>query len=155
LASISCRPPRERWDAHLSPHAFFLVDDDAAGAIVAYGMCHVYGSHGDVRQVAVEPACQRRGLGRAVLAVMADRFRAAGCTTWSVEVLHDNAPALALYRAAGMHIRRDAIELDLPTAALVEVARATYDAPVVELARSAGGPLPPPGALGAAPPLTA
>jgi len=97
-------PPRERWATHLCPHILFLED---AGELVAYNLAFAFGDRGDVRQVAVAPGARGRGVGKALMAAVAAKLRAAGCREWRLEVRADNAPALALYRSAGMMPHHD------------------------------------------------
>jgi ribosomal protein S18 acetylase RimI-like enzyme len=110
-------PPDEAtWQSRLCPRAFFLVDDDEQ--IVGYGLGAAYGTRGDVRQVAVAPAWQGQGIGRQIMAIHAERLRAAGCERWGLEVLHDNVRALALYRRVGLRPVRDIYSFRIATAAL-------------------------------------
>src|SRR5260221_1955318 len=96
-------PPRERWCEHLRPSTIFLEDDH--GTLAAYALLFPLGERGDVRQIVVGPSFRRRGVGRELMATVAARLRAAGCTNWRLEVRADNAPALALYRSVGMSVR--------------------------------------------------
>lgn len=97
-------PSRERWVEHLMRYTMFLEDD---GVLAAYNLSFPLGARGDVRQVAVDPAFRRRGVGKQLMAAVAAKLRAAGCTEWRLEVRADNAAAIALYRAAGMRPLRD------------------------------------------------
>jgi ribosomal protein S18 acetylase RimI-like enzyme len=92
--------PRDRWIAQLLPDTRYLVD--AADRIVGYALCKAYGPRGDVRQIAVEPAWQGRGVGRRLMALCAEHLRAAGCREWQLEVMADNAAALRLYEGVGL-----------------------------------------------------
>ncbi len=51
--------------------------------------------------IAVDPAARRKGTGRALLDAFHALARARGAATAFLEVAEDNAPARALYRAAG------------------------------------------------------
>lgn len=51
--------------------------------------------------LAVQPACQRRGLARAMLDWLLESARVAGVASIHVELRADNAPAFAFYRAMG------------------------------------------------------
>ncbi|MEO8550225.1 MAG: GNAT family N-acetyltransferase [Kofleriaceae bacterium] len=97
-------PARERWVEHLAPHTIFLEDD---GVLVAYNLSFAFGQRGDVRQVVVDQAVRRRGVGKQLMAAVAAKLRAAGCTEWRLEVKADNTAATALYRAAGMAPHHD------------------------------------------------
>src|SRR4051812_22184281 len=106
-------PARERWVEHLAPHTIFLEDD---GAPVAYNLSFAFGGRGDVRQVVVDQAARRRGVGKQLMAAVAAKLRAAGCTEWRLEVKADNAAAIALYRAAGMAPHHDVFTVTIARA---------------------------------------
>jgi len=97
-------PPRDRWVEHLAPSTIFLEED---GRLAAYNLSFAFGTRGDVRQVVVDHAFRRRGVGKQLMAAVAAKLRAAGCSEWRLEVRADNAAALALYRAVGMRPLRD------------------------------------------------
>jgi ribosomal protein S18 acetylase RimI-like enzyme len=61
------------------------------------------GAAGEIDMIAVDPAAQRRGVGRALTEHALDQLRAAGCTLAVVDTGGDpgHAPARALYEAAG------------------------------------------------------
>jgi len=104
LGLTSTPPTREQWLTGILPNTIFLDED---GTPAAYNLSFAFGARGDVRQVAVAPAFRRRGVGKQLMATVAAKLRAAGCTDWRLEVRADNAPAIALYRAAGMRPLRD------------------------------------------------
>jgi ribosomal protein S18 acetylase RimI-like enzyme len=54
-----------------------------------------------INEVGVAPSHQRRGIGRQLLDAMLDHGRTMGCTEAWLGTEHDNAPARALYEAAG------------------------------------------------------
>jgi len=103
-------PTRERWALHLMRHTMFLEDD---GVLAAYNLSYPFGARGDVRQVAVDPAFRRRGVGKQLMAAVAAKLRAAGCTEWRLEVRAENAAAIALYRSVGMRPLRDVHSLKM------------------------------------------
>jgi GNAT superfamily N-acetyltransferase len=88
------------YEAHVAPFAMFLAADD--GQLAAYGLCFPIGTRGDVRQIVVDHAWRRRGVGRQLLAAVRAKLVAAGCRDWRLEVAADNAGAIALYESAGM-----------------------------------------------------
>jgi GNAT superfamily N-acetyltransferase len=94
-------PPlsRERFESDLLADTFVLED---GGQSVAYGYVQVLDGVGYVRHVSVDPAARRRGLGRALMAEAASRFRAAGCASWCLNVKPENLPAVRLYESLGM-----------------------------------------------------
>ena len=58
----------------------------------------------EIRGLAVTPAHQRRGVGRALLDAAVDEARRRGCRKLRLRVLATNAPARSLYEAAGFVI---------------------------------------------------
>jgi ribosomal protein S18 acetylase RimI-like enzyme len=92
-------PSRERWVELMCPQTMFLVEGDT---LAAYNLSFVFGTRGDVRQVVVDSAFRGRGVGKQLMAAVAAKLRAAGCSDWRLEVRAENAPAIALYRAVGM-----------------------------------------------------
>lgn len=92
--------PADRWAEVVAPASIFFEDE--AGAVVAYTYFQVLSGTGYVRHVVVDPASRGRGAGRAVMAEIAARLRAAGCSRWCLNVKPDNEPAIRLYRAVGM-----------------------------------------------------
>jgi ribosomal protein S18 acetylase RimI-like enzyme len=55
-----------------------------------------------VRHIVTAPEARRTGVGRALLAAVASRARAAGCSAWCLNVKRENTTAIALYEAVGM-----------------------------------------------------
>jgi ribosomal protein S18 acetylase RimI-like enzyme len=104
LGLRSTPPTREHWLTGILPSTIFLEED---GVLAAYNLSFAFGTRGDVRQVAVAPEFRKRGVGKQLMAAVATKLRAAGCTDWRLEVRADNAAAIALYRAAGMQPLRD------------------------------------------------
>ena len=78
----------------------FLVGE-ADGAVVATAMAGYDGHRGWVNYLAVDPACQRRGFGRAILAEAERRLREAGCPKINVQIRTSNAAAQAFYAKLG------------------------------------------------------
>lgn len=84
---------------------------------------------GEVSALHVRRAVQRRGIGRALLAVMAERLRGAGCTSLWLAVLAGN-PARGFYEAlGGQTIGEQTIRLDEAT----EAVEALYGWPEIAL----------------------
>jgi ribosomal protein S18 acetylase RimI-like enzyme len=88
------------WDEKYREHTLLFETDD--GEIVAYALTVPLGARGDIRQIVVDPRWRGRGVGRALLAAVADKLRAQGCSDWRLEVRADNEAAIALYRRVGM-----------------------------------------------------
>ena len=96
---------RERFGRRLDPlleRGIVLVGEDAGSLqAVALGSYDAASGLGVVDFLAVDPACQGSGHGRAMLNAMLGHLTALGATTATLECLIGNAPALALYRSEG------------------------------------------------------
>ncbi|HYN29482.1 MAG TPA: ribosomal protein S18-alanine N-acetyltransferase [Dermatophilaceae bacterium] len=92
-AELAARP-RRHYLAHVGAPA-------ADGAVTAYGGIDVTGEVADLMTLAVAPAARGTGLGRRLLAALEAEAVARGATVMMLEVRADNAPARALYAAAG------------------------------------------------------
>ncbi|RAG84113.1 GNAT family N-acetyltransferase [Streptacidiphilus pinicola] len=57
--------------------------------------------HADLEKVAVDPAAQGRGVGRALVSALVEDARAAGIEVLTLDARGDNANALHLYRTLG------------------------------------------------------
>jgi ribosomal protein S18 acetylase RimI-like enzyme len=66
----------------------------------------VVAERGWILGVAVEPAAQGAGIGRALTEALLERIRTRGVRDVAVTVHPDNAPALALYRVLGFEQTR-------------------------------------------------
>ena len=73
----------------------------AHGALVATAMVGHDGHRGWVYYVAVDPASQKQGLGRAIMAAAEQWLRAAGLPKLQLMVRRENARAGAFYRSIG------------------------------------------------------
>lgn len=73
----------------------------ANGAILATAMVGHDGHRGWVYYVAVDPASQKQGLGRAIMAAAEQWLRAAGLPKLQLMVRRENAKAGAFYRSIG------------------------------------------------------
>ncbi len=104
LAAIhaACFPPAERWGETAianqlgQPGGFGLFDP--AGAMLLGRMA---ADEAEILALAVIPARRRQGLGRTLLTAAETLVRAAGGRVVFLEVACTNAPARALYAAAG------------------------------------------------------
>lgn len=94
------QPPRP-WTAAefqtLAATPGVVVVEAEAGFLVA----RLIGDEAEVLTLAIDPSRQRQGHGRALLAEAEARLKQAGCARILLEVAEDNAPARALYTAAG------------------------------------------------------
>jgi ribosomal protein S18 acetylase RimI-like enzyme len=116
LGLLQAPPTAEQWQARFAPSTMFLEAE--TGELAAYALCFPYGARGDVRQIVVDPAWRRRGVGRRIMDEVAARLRAAGCRDWRLEVRADNTGAIALYESVGMRRHRTTRDIRLPAAAI-------------------------------------
>ncbi len=78
------------------------VLEDDEGRVIAYLLALRGHEETHLLNLTVEPALQRRGIGRMLLDRLAARVRTRGDRTLWLEVRRSNAGARRLYRAAGM-----------------------------------------------------
>jgi ribosomal protein S18 acetylase RimI-like enzyme len=86
--------------ARRGPASTILVGRDA-GKVVASAMVGHDGHRGWVYYVAVDPDCQKRGFGRAIMDAAEDWLRRAGIAKLQLLVRRDNATAGAFYATLG------------------------------------------------------
>lgn len=110
-------PGPDEWWAHMGPDTLIF---EQAGAVVAYVYFQALAGEGYVRHVVVDPRHRGCGLGRRVMAAVADRLRAAGCTQWRLNVKPDNAAAVGLYQRVGMRVAYRSAALRLTFAAAAD-----------------------------------
>ena len=105
LAALHAQAFEAPWDEHAfaellaSPgvYAIGAEDEGLAGLILMRAIA----GEAEVLTLAVAPSHSRRGVGRALLDAALVVAAAAGAERVFLEVAEDNAPAIALYRAAG------------------------------------------------------
>ncbi len=100
LAVDDPTPTEDRFVAELVPTT--LIAADERGEALGYVFFHVMKDMAYVRHLVAAPEARRRGVGKALLAAVAGRARAEGCSTWCLTVKPDNAAAIALYESVGM-----------------------------------------------------
>lgn len=61
----------------------------------------IFGERSEIKQLYVDPAHKRRGIGRALLAALADRLAGHGRKGAALGVVAGNGPAIAFYEALG------------------------------------------------------
>lgn len=83
-----------------SGHAIFLVAEEQ-DRVVGYMGLYTMMEEADVTNVAVDPACRRKGIGRALLYHMMDIARKRGVRVIHLEVRVSNEAAKALYEQVG------------------------------------------------------
>jgi ribosomal protein S18 acetylase RimI-like enzyme len=82
---------------------WFLVGEQE-GRVIATAMVGYEGHRGWVNYLAVEPALQRSGVGRAVMEEAERILRAAGCPKLNLQVRRGNAAAIAFYERLGFAV---------------------------------------------------
>ena len=100
LHAASFTMPRP-WDeaeftSLLSGPGVFLLTRDAG-----FLLGRAIAGEAEILTLAVSPAARRQGTGRGLVASFLDEARSRGAESAFLEVAADNAPAIALYRAAG------------------------------------------------------
>nr|WP_026328714.1 GNAT family N-acetyltransferase [Streptomyces sulphureus] len=78
-----------------------LLAEDAAGRLLGSVIAGFDGWRCHLYRLAVHPAARRRGVARALLAAAEERFLALGGRRGDAMVLQENAPAHAVWSAAG------------------------------------------------------
>ncbi len=84
------------FEALLAQQSVFLLGDESGFAL---GQCA--GAEAELLTLAVAPEARRQGLGRALLERFHTEAASRGGATTLLEVSAQNAPAIALYTAAG------------------------------------------------------
>lgn len=99
LGTPDAIPSEARWRAEIEPNVLVL---ESAGEVVGYTFFQQLTDSGYIRHLVVAKEHRRKGYGRLLLIGVRDRLRAAGRTSWSLNVELTNAPAVALYESLGM-----------------------------------------------------
>ena len=73
------------------------------GEMAAFAITQVVLDEATLFNIAVDPAYQRRGLGRELLEAVIDEVEKRGVATLWLEVRASNAPAIALYESLGFN----------------------------------------------------
>ncbi len=68
---------------------------------IGFALARATAGEAEILSIAVHPSARRRGIGRALLSELHGALRRASVARVFLEVAADNAPALALYEAAG------------------------------------------------------
>ena len=77
----------------------FVAEEDAR--IVGAAMAGYDGHRGWLYSIAVDPACRRRGIGAALVRHAVDALTSLGCPKVNLQVLPENAAAVAFYESLG------------------------------------------------------
>lgn len=78
-----------------------LLAENSTGQILASIYAELRGKHGYLGMLAVDPAHQRTGLGKQMLAAAENHFRAKGCEAIEISVLSLRPELLPIYRNLG------------------------------------------------------
>lgn len=111
LLGVDDAPPDAvRWAQSLMPGTL-VAERDGVGV----GTCtwDLLDGSGYVRQLIVDPAAQRLGVGRTLLEHVRARLLAAGSREWRLNVKPDNAAAIALYESLGFRRQYASVALRL------------------------------------------
>jgi ribosomal protein S18 acetylase RimI-like enzyme len=81
------------------PDLFLVVED--AGIVIGTVMAGYDGHRGWINYLGVDPACRRRGVGRALMAEAERLLRAEGCPKINLQVRTSNGEAIEFYRRIG------------------------------------------------------
>jgi len=84
------------------------------GERVGFAACNLTGRPGEIKldKLYVLPACQRNGVGGALITRVLDHGREAGCDTLILAVNKQNARAIAAYEKHGFHVR-ESVRVDI------------------------------------------
>jgi GNAT superfamily N-acetyltransferase len=99
LAVDDPTPVRALFERDLAPR---MLVAEAPSGVVGYTYFQVLQGLAYVRHIAVAPEARRAGVGHALMQAVAARGRAAGATSWCLNVKPDNAAAIALYERCGL-----------------------------------------------------
>jgi ribosomal-protein-alanine N-acetyltransferase len=87
-----------------SPRRIALVAADAAtGAVTGFVVASLVAPQSELETIAVAAPSQRHGVGRSLLAALAEQLRLAGIQEVTLEVRASNQAARGLYRALGFN----------------------------------------------------
>ena len=82
-------------------HVRSFVVEQGGGAIVGYAVCSQAADEGEILNFATAPIARRKGVGRALLAVVLEWLGERGAAKVFLEVRRSNEAAIAMYAAAG------------------------------------------------------
>ncbi|WP_427184670.1 GNAT family acetyltransferase [Bordetella bronchialis] len=93
--------PRKDIARKLTVQAEWFLVGLAHGRVVASVMAGYDGHRGWINYLSVDPACRKRGYGKALVQAVEQRFVAAGCPKINLLIRGDNAAVQDFYRALG------------------------------------------------------
>jgi GNAT-family acetyltransferase (TIGR03103 family) len=108
-AGMVTAPTETLWRNQLTQTFTYLVAEDAeSGEVIGTvtGVDHTYAFNDpeggtSLWCLAVDPQTSRPGVGRALVRTLAERYQGRGRAYLDLSVVHDNAPAIALYEKLG------------------------------------------------------
>ena len=121
---FSCPWPRELFARQLQSGRHVLLCALEEGAVAGYGGFEYVLDEGYIGNVAVDSACRRRGLGRALVEAMMAEARRLSLAFLTLEVRAGNVPARGLYEAMGFEtvgVRKNYYEKPTEDAILMTV----------------------------------
>lgn len=106
IAALEKQCFSDPWSFRMLADTFFNestvnVAAEEGGRVAGYAFAVLAGEDADIANVAVSPACRRRGIASQLLACLEARAAAAGVKRVFLEVRVSNAPAMALYLKRG------------------------------------------------------
>lgn len=108
-------PAREKFEHEMMATTLIA---EREGVLVGLAYPQVLDGVGFLRILISDPSARRSGVGRALMETVRDRFRAAGCREWCLNVFPHNAAAIALYTSFGLAERYRSKVLTFPWALL-------------------------------------
>jgi ribosomal protein S18 acetylase RimI-like enzyme len=121
LAVPEDTPSADRFAQTIAPDAIVLRDGDG---VVGYAWARPRGEQLHVVHVIADPAHRRRGVGRALMAAVAERGRGAGFRRWMLNVKPENVAARALYERCGMRVVLASVSMRIAWADVARIALA-------------------------------
>ena len=103
-------PGMAAWTHEMVPSTLMI---ESGNQVVGYAFFQVLETAGYVRHLVVDSSWRGLGHGRAAMRHVSNIMRAAGCTTWCLNVEPANDPAIHLYRSLGMRERWDSTALGI------------------------------------------
>jgi GNAT superfamily N-acetyltransferase len=104
----------DRWEAQVVELATFVAVVDGRDVGVARGAAHPSGDVGELISMWVDPSARRQGVGAQLIDSVAAWAKIAGAKTLMLDVVADNAEAIALYERAGFRRCDDQVRGECP-----------------------------------------
>jgi hypothetical protein len=96
---------------------------ERGGSVQGYVCFETLADSGYVRHLVVSPDARGAGVGRALMARVAERLRDGGATDWRLNVRPNNPAALGLYRSLGMRTQYESTVLRFDWARIGDLPR--------------------------------